>query len=111
MPSHTQLSPDYGWRQADEAHTLYLNDHPLVRIAPLGAGWLVETLLEAPGLTSQQVAVRHAEYGKGWAVRWVLQRQRLVAAACGRPDLAPPVVHGPFRRSYAWQAPSWSRAS
>jgi hypothetical protein len=111
MPFNTKLSPDYVWRQAGEAHTLYLDEHALARIAPSGAGWLVETLLDTPGITPQQVAVRRAEYGKGWVGRWILQRQRLVAAACGRPDLAPPVIHGPPRRCYVWQAPSWSRAS
>lgn len=110
MPFSSKLPPDYVWQEDGEQHTLYLGDVALVRIKPLGAGWIAQILLEAPGIVRQQIAVRRVEFGKGWAARWVMQRQRVVANACGRPDLAPPVVHGPVRRSYAWQAPSWAKA-
>jgi hypothetical protein len=111
MSTSVQLPPDYVWEEDNGEQILSLNGYPLVRVAPVGSAWRVETLLEVPDITPQQVAVRRAEYGRGWANRWVLQRQRLIAPACGRPELAPPVVHGPPRRIFAWQMPSWARAS
>jgi len=111
MSTSIQLPPDYVWEEENGEQILSLNGYPLVRVAPVGSAWRVETLLEVPDITPQQVAVRRAEYGRGWANRWVLQRQRVIASACGRPELAPSVVHGLPRRIFAWQMPSWARAS
>lgn len=110
MP-HAKLPLDYVWRQEADQHTLHLNDHALIRIVPVGAGWIVRTLLHVPGISPQQFAVRSVDSGKGWATRWTLDRQRVIARACGREDLAPPVVHAPPRRSFAWQHASWTRHS
>lgn len=111
MTVSNKLPPDFFWQQEHDQHTLFLDTIPLARVAPVGLGWRVDTLLEVPGITPQQVAVRHADYGKSWATRWVLQRQRAVAAACGRLDLIPPVAPTPPRRVYAWQVPSWARVT
>lgn len=111
MPARDKLSPDYVWRQQNDQHTLHLGEHALVRVEPFGTAWIARTLLTCTGITPQQCIVRNVDLGKGWATRWVLQRQRLIANACERPDLAPPVVHGPARRMYAWQRPGWARAS
>lgn len=109
MPFSSKLPPDFLWREDDGHPTLYLDAHAVARIRPVGNGWIVETLLDAPGLNRQQVAIRGVEFGRGWAHRWVQQRLRLVANACHRPDLAPPIVHGPIRRTYRWQLPSWAK--
>ncbi len=111
MTVSNKLPPDFFWQQDHDQHTLFLDTVALARVAPVGLGWRVDTLLEVPGIPLQQVAVRHADYGKSWATRWVLQRQRAVAAACGRLDLVPPVAPTPPRRIYAWQAPSWARVT
>lgn len=110
MPLSSKLPPDYVWRDEHGQQTLYLNDRPLARVRRVAAGWRAEILFDAPGVAAQQAAVRGPEYGRIWACRWVAQRQRLVATACGRPDLVPPVIHGPPRRNLAWQAPSWARS-
>lgn len=109
--SHIRLPPDYVWRQESDQHTLHLGDHPLIRILPVGAGWIVRTLLHVPGIAPQQFAVRSVQSGKGWATRWTLDRQRLIARACGREDLAPRIVPSPPRRSYAWQHTSGTRSA
>lgn len=111
MTVSNKLPPAFRWQEDRDEFTLFLDSHPLVKVAPVGSGWRVDTLLEAPGIGLQQVAVRRAEYGKSWATRWVLQRQRAIATACGREDLIPPVAPAPPRRTYAWQAPSWARAA
>ena len=109
--SHIRLPPDYVWRQESDQHTLHLGNHPLIRILPVGAGWIVRTLLHVPGIAQQQFAVRSVQSGKGWATRWTLDRQRLIARACGREDLAPRIVPSPPRRSYAWQHTSGTRSA
>jgi hypothetical protein len=110
MP-HAKLPLDYVWRQEADQHILHLGNHSLICVLPVGAGWIVRTLLNVPGISPQQFAVRSVDSGKGWATRWTLDRQRLIARACGREDLAPPVVTAPPRRSFAWQHASWTRHS
>lgn len=73
-------------------------------------GWF-SLWLKQIGIDRQELAVRSLAAGRAAAVRWVSQRQRVVARVCGREDLAPPVVHGPPRRWYAWQYASWTKAS
>ena len=112
MTANCKLPPDFIWQQEGDTHTLYLDKHQIVRVAPVGkGGWMMETVIQEPGIEPQRFAVRTVDLGRGSAARWVLQRMRLIAKACGREDLAPPVVHGPARRIHAWQYPSWSRAS
>lgn len=111
MAAKSQLPPDFIWRDDGDVHTLYLDHHPIARVEPVGrGGWMVQTIIQAPGMQPQRFAARSVSLGRGRAARWALERQRLIARACGREDLAPPIVHGPPRRSFAWQQPSWCRA-
>lgn len=110
MPS-SKLPSDFIWRQEQNEHTLYLDLTPIAKVLPVGGGLMVQSVLGVPGVEPLLFAVRSVENGKGSAIRWVAQRQRLIARACGRDDLAPPVVHGPPRRWYPWQYPSGIRAS
>ncbi len=110
MPNN-KLPPDFTWRQDGDMHCLMLDEYEVARIVPVGAGWVVQTVLNAPGIARQQLAVLSVERGKRWASSWLKQRLRLVVEACNRQDLAPPVSHGPARRHYKWQNPTWARAS
>lgn len=105
MPFNATLPPDFVWREDDDQMTLQLDDRPLARIRPMGAGWVVETTLEASGLSPHLVAVRSVAAGQRWATRWVKERQRLIATACARPDLAPMVVPQAATRRRSWQTP------
>lgn len=112
MPAAAKLPPDYNWQEKDGRHVFCLGDKPLVRVCRKGfGGWVVQPVVEAIGIDRQELAVRSLAAGRAAAVRWVSQRQRVVARVCGREDLAPPVVHGPPRRWYAWQYASWTKAS
>lgn len=88
MPGFKRLPPDFTWRADVDRHTLYAGDTPLVRIEPVGSGWVASTAFHAPGLASQRYAVRTVESGKGWGERWVRERQHLIARTLGRPELA-----------------------
>lgn len=54
-------------------------------VGPVGAGWLIRVVLKGHGIEPLEYAVRSLDRGKGWAQRWVKQRERLVAKACGHP--------------------------
>ncbi|MEJ2791005.1 MULTISPECIES: hypothetical protein [unclassified Pseudoxanthomonas] len=114
MAAKAKLPPDFVWRQeADvDAHVMYLDAFPIARVEQTGnGGWVVQTLLDVPGVECQRWAVRNAELGRGSAGRWALQRLRLIVRACGREDLAPPMEPAKRRRFYAWQRPGWAQAS
>lgn len=111
MPLIGTLPPNFVWRVIDDQVILLLDSCHVARIRPMGAGWVMETLVEAPGLAAHQVAVRSVAAGQRWATRWAKERQRLIAAACGRPDLAPAAPPTPSSPRRRWQAPTWRRAS
>ena len=86
MAAPIDLPPAYVWH-ADEhgQHTLLLKDCPIVTVGPMGAGWLIRVVLKGHGIEPLEYAVRSLDRGKGWAQRWVKQRERMVARACGQP--------------------------
>lgn len=88
MPGFKRLPPDFTWRADVDQHALYAGDTPLVRIEPVGNGWVASTAFHAPGLAYQRYAVRSIQSGKGWAERWVRERQQLIARTLGRPELS-----------------------
>lgn len=87
MPGFKRLPPDFIWRVDEDRHTLYVGDTPLVRVEPVGSGWVASTAFQAHGLTPQRYAVRTIESGKGWGERWVRERQQLIARTLERPEL------------------------
>ena len=112
MPAKCKLPPDFVWQEEGETRTLHLDQHPIARVVPVGqGGWMVETLIAAPGIEPQRFAVRTVDLGRGSAARWALQRMRLIVRTCGREDLSPPVAPANPRRVYSWQRPSWAQAS
>jgi len=86
MAAPNDLPPAYAWHaDEDGQHTLSLNACPIVTVGPMGAGWLIRVVLKGRGIEPLEYAVRSLERGKSWAQRWVKQRERLVARACGQP--------------------------
>jgi hypothetical protein len=85
MTANCKLPPDFIWQQEGNAHALYLDKRQIARVAPVGkGGWMMETVILEPGIEPQRFAVRTVDLGRGSAARWVLQRMRLIAKACGR---------------------------
>lgn len=86
MGINNHLPLPYVWREDDrQEHTLLLNDCPIVTVGPQGSGWRIRVVLEGEGIEPLEYAVRSLERGKSWAQKWVKQRERLVARACGHP--------------------------
>ena len=50
MTASNKLPPDFFWQQENDQHTLFLDTVALARVAPVGLGWRVDTLLEVPGI-------------------------------------------------------------
>lgn len=92
MPIAYHLPPEYQWRHEGTQQTLYLGDHDLIRVDPVRSGWIVQAIFKVPGVALQRFAVRSAESGRRHALRWTSERQRIIAHACGRDDLAPPII-------------------
>ena len=93
MGFSNELPPAYVWQDGpDHQHTLLLRDCPIVTVGPLGAGWRIQVVLKGDGIPPSEYTVRSLERGKAWAQRWVKQRERLVAKACGLPVKPLPAV-------------------
>jgi hypothetical protein len=92
MSTTYQLPPEYQWRHEGTQHTLHLGNRDLIRVDPVRAGWIVQSIFEVPGLALQRFAVRSVESGRRHAMRWTWERQSMIARACGRDDLASPAI-------------------
>jgi hypothetical protein len=108
MPSARELSLDYEWRQEGDQHTLHLGEYALMRIDPDRDVWVLRSLLNAAGITPLRFAVRNVETGKSKAVCWAIERQHIIAHACGRDDLLPLRPHPIPRLSDARELASWT---
>lgn len=89
MPSIRELSLEYEWPQEGDQHILHLGEHALLQIDPDRDVWVLRSLLKAPGLTPLRFAVRTVEIGKSKAEGWTMERQHIIAHACGQDDLVP----------------------
>lgn len=93
MGFSNQLPLKYVWREhGNDEYTLLLHDCPIITVGPLGSGWRIQVVLKGEGIEPQEYTVRSLERGKSWAQRWVKQRERLVARACGHPVKPPPLI-------------------
>lgn len=100
MGMSNALPSAYLWSEDPEGqYTLSLNDCPILRVGPLGSGWRIQIVLVGDGIEQQEYTVRSLERGKSWAQRWVKQRERLVAKACGNSVPTLPAVSSFRRRS------------
>jgi hypothetical protein len=108
MPNTLELSLDYEWRQDGDQHTLHLGEHALMRIDPERDVWILRSMLSASGLTPLRFAVRSVEIGKSKAVLWTMERQHIIAHACGRDDLVPPLSYYLPHLSYAGELANWT---
>jgi len=108
MPSIRELSLDYEWRQEGDRHILHLGEHALMQIDPDRDVWVLRSLLKAPGLTPLRFAVRSVEIGKSKAEGWTMERQHIIAHACGRNDLVPLLPYAILHLSYAKELADWT---
>lgn len=83
MPSTRKLSLEYEWRQEGHHNVLHFGEHALLQIDPDRDVWVLRSLLKAPGLTPLRFAVRTVEIGKSKAESWTMERQHIIAHACG----------------------------
>lgn len=107
MPSTRKLSLEYEWRQEGDQHILHLGEHALIQIDPDRDVWVLRSLLKAPGITPLRFAVRTVEIGKSKAESWTMERQHIIAHACGRDDLVALLPYPTPRLSYAWELANW----